>query len=421
MNSVFALVDCNNFYVSCERLFQPKLAGRPVVVLSNNDGCIIARSNEAKALGIAMGAPYFKTRPLIKRHRVRVFSSNYTLYGDLSSRVMAVLQEQEPEVEIYSIDEAFLRLPESGAADLAGRLRSRIKKDVGLPVSIGIGPTKTLAKIANRVAKTEPRHHGVFALTDPKLTDTVLAGVPTSDIWGIGRRTSEKLLRYGITTGLELKNCDDAWIRKQLTVVGLRTVFELRGIPCIPIGHEPVPRKSLVCSRSFRYPVTSLRDLREAVAGYISTAARRLRSEGLRAGNLHVFLRTDRHRPDLPQHSESLLLRLDRPTSSTPLLIKKGLRGLATIYRQGFGYRKAGIMLTELNATGMRQQHLFTHSPRDDHAVMEALDSINARWGRDTIRYAASGLHRSWSMSREHVSPAYTTSWDELPVVKASS
>ena len=424
MKTVFALVDCNNFYASCERLFRPELEGKPVVVLSNNDGCIIARSNEAKALGIPMGAPYFKNRKFIERHNVEVFSSNYALYGDLSHRVMSILQQMEPEVEIYSIDEAFVRLPKRADSNLTGHaldLRKTIKKHVGIPVSIGIAPTKTLAKIANRIAKKDPRHHGVLNLTDHKSLDTILAGTQVEDIWGIGRRNSEKLHKQGIVTALDLKNSNDEWIRKHLTVVGLRTVMELRGTPCIPIDHEPTTRKSVVCSRSFRKPVFSLNDLGEAVSSYVSTAAEKLRQEGLVAGNLHVFVRTSPHRTNLPQHSGALMIRLQQPTSSTPALIKTALQGLKKIYKKDFAYQKAGVMLTELTTAGMVQQNLFQPLSKDNDAVMNVLDRINTRWGKNTLQYASSGVSKPWHMCQDHKSPAYTTNWNELPLVKTST
>ncbi len=423
MNTVFALLDCNNFYASCERLFRPELEGSPVVVLSNNDGCIIARSNEAKALGIPMGAPYFKNSSLIEKHHVEVFSSNYALYGDLSHRVMTILQQMEPEVEIYSIDEAFIRLPKNAGSALTEHalfLRKKIKKDVGIPVSVGMGPTKTLAKVANRIAKKDPGHGGVFDLANCQNRDTLLAGIEVGDIWGIGRRNSEKLYSQGIRTALDLKNSNDEWIREHLTVVGLRTVMELRGIPCIPIDHEPAPRKSVVCSRSFRKPVFSLTDLGEAVSSYVSVAAAKLRSEGLMAANLHVFLRTNRHRKNLPQHAETRMVSLVQPTSSTPALIRQALLGLAKIYQEGFAYQKAGVMLTELAKTGMRQQNLFQPLPKNNGDVMDAVDRINSRWGRNTVQYASSGLEKPWCMSQERKSPAYTTNWEELPIVKAS-
>ncbi len=423
MNTVFALVDCNNFYASCERLFRPELEGRPVVVLSNNDGCVIARSNEAKALGIPMGAPYFKHRSIIEKNRVEVFSSNYALYGDLSQRVMSILQQLEPEVEIYSIDEAFIRLPVSRNVNLTEHaldIRKKIKQYTGIPVSIGIASTKTLAKVANRIAKKNPGCQGVFDLSAGEDVDELLAGIEVGDIWGIGRRHTEKLNRQGVMNGLDLKNSNDEWIREHLSVVGLRTVMELRGIPCIPLDHEPVPRKSVVCSRSFRKPVFSLSDLEEAVSCYVSTAAEKLRQEGLAAGNLHVFVRTNRHRTNLPQHSGTLMVRLQQPTASTPVLIRAALEGLKKIYKNDFAYQKAGVMLTELTEPGMVQQNLFEPLPVSNGAVMGALDEINSRWGRSTLQYASSGIAKPWRMAQDRKSPAYTTSWSELPVVRAS-
>ena len=422
-DTVFALVDCNNFFVSCERLFRPDLEGRPVVVLSNNDGCIIARSNEAKALGIAMGAPYFQNRAFIERQGVEVFSSNYALYGDMSQRVMSLLQQLEPEVEIYSIDEAFIRLPASTAEGLVNRalrLRLRIKQDVGMPVSIGLGPTRTLAKIANRIAKKNPALQGVFDLTACADLDRLLAGIPTGDIWGIGRRHTEMLRQQGVFSALDLKSRDDQWLRRHLSVTGLRTAMELRGIPCIAMDQAPVPRKSVICSRSFRKPVSSLSDLGEAISCHVSTAAEKLRAEGLAATNLHVYMRTSPHRPDLPQHAASLLVRLPQPTASTPALITAALRGLQQIFQPGHGYQKAGVMLTELTSGAMIQQSLFHRPLREDRAVMAALDAVNQRWGRDTLHYASSGLDRPWRMSQDRKSPAYTTRWDELPVVQAA-
>ena len=424
MTTVFALIDCNNFYASCERLFRPELEGKPVVVLSNNDGCIIARSNEAKTLGIPMGAPYFKNKSLIEKNGVEVFSSNYALYGDLSQRVMAILQQEEPEVEIYSIDEAFIRLPqmrETNLTVLARSLRTKVKKCVGIPVSIGIGPTKTLAKVANRIAKKKPGLNGVFDLTSHTDMDSLLGRVEVGDIWGIGRRNTEKLHRQGIATALDLKNSNDEWIRKHLSVVGLRTVMELRGTPCIPLDHEPVPRKSVVCSRSFRKPVFSLADLGEAISSYVSVAAEKLRNEELTAGNLHVFVRTNRHRKNLPQYSANLMIPLQQPTSSTPLLIKAALQGLKKIHKKDFAYQKAGVMLTELTSSGMIQQDLFLPQTKDNGAVMSALDAINSRWGRNTLQYASSGITKPWRMAQDRKSPAYTTSWHELPKVKAST
>lgn len=421
----FALVDCNNFYVSCERLFKPDLRNRPVVVLSNNDGCIIARSNEAKALGVGMGDPYFKKKAFLRKHRVQVFSSNYALYGDLSHRVMMILQQEEPEVEIYSIDESFVRLPAQYGRTMTERgqkLKERIGRCVGIPVSIGLGSTKTLAKIATSVAKKYPGYQGVFDLESCPDPDAVLAGIKVNKVWGIGRRSAGKLNQQGVYTALDLKNSDKLHIRKLLGLSGQRTLMELRGQSCITLEECPPARKSIVSSRSFRKPITELQDLKEAVSSYISIAACKLRDQNLAAINLHVFLATSRFRTNIQQFSGSRMIALSRATSCTPILIKAGLQELTSLYKPGYPYNKAGIMLTGLSRATMQQQHLFI--PSDDirnKPLMKALDRINNRWGRDVLRYGSSGLAREWSMKQTRKSPAYTTSWAELPEVKAIS
>jgi DNA polymerase V len=419
---LYALLDCNNFYASCERLFRPELEGCPVVVLSNNDGCVIARSNEAKALGVGMGEPFYKCQPLLERHQVAVFSSNYALYGDLSQRVMDVLCQLEPEVEVYSIDEAFFRLPQdTPEAILAnGRaIRATVRRQVGLPVSIGYGPTKTLAKIANRIAKKRPEHGGVFAILDEEV-DSILATVEVGDIWGIGRQSARRLATRGISTALDLKNADPAWVRKQLTVTGARTQQELRGTPCLALEASPVPRKSIVTSRSFGRRVTELADLREAVATYVTIAAEKLRGARRKAGCLQVFLTTNRFREEAPQYANSQAVTLGRATSSTPELIGRALTLLDELYRPGYVYQKVGVMLLDLRPENAGQGELF--APPESTAnreLMAALDTINHRWGRDTLRYAATGLARPWWLRQAKKSPAYTTDWGQLPVVKA--
>ena len=424
MKKLFALVDCNNFYASCERLFRPELNGKPLVVLSNNDGCVIARSNEAKALGIAMGAPYFQARDVIRRHDVRVFSSNYALYGDLSHRVMDVLQQMEPDVEIYSIDEAFISLPCGNARDMAEyarHLKKQVNQYVGIPVSIGIAQTKTLAKIANRAAKKNAYHEGVFTLMDHREIDTLLAAVAVADVWGIGRQYAKKLNSHGIYNALHLKNVDDAWIRKHLTVNGLRTAMELRGVSCLPLQDIQPDRKSIVCSKSFGRPVDSLADLREAVSTYVSVAAEKLRALKSAASSLQVVLTTNRFRKDLPQHSGSLTAALPQPSSHTPTLNKFALQCLERVYKLNHQYQKAGIMLTGLVSQDCRQRNLFCAADNDtETTLMNAVDRINGRWGRNTMQFAAAGLKKTWNMRQSRKSPAYTTNWDEIPVVKAS-
>lgn len=417
----FALVDCNNFYVSCERLFDPRLQNQPVVVLSNNDGCIIARSEEAKQLGVAMAEPYYKIETFLKKHGVRVFSSNYALYGDLSHRVMDVLQRLEPEVEVYSIDEAFVALPVGtgrSAKEYASFMRQQIAQQVGIPVSIGIGSTKTLAKVANRVAKREKQLHGVFDLGQCSSVDSVLARFSTADVWGIGRRSAEKLRNCGIGNALQLKNANDAWLRKNLTITGLRTALELRGTSCIALDDVGAASKSIVSSRSFCHPVTQLGDLKEAVASYVTIAAEKLRRQKRIAGSVQVFLLTNRFRKELPQYSAGQTVRLRQATGETSVLIGEALGCLTRIYKSGYQYQKTGVMLTDLGSAACEQLPLFGGDCRRS-GLMEALDQINGRWGRNTLQYAAAGLDKPWSMKQQYKSPSYTTRWDELPVVKA--
>jgi DNA polymerase V len=420
---MFGLIDCNNFYASCERLFRPDLAKKPLVVLSNNDGCIIARSNEAKALGIGMGTPYFKQESLIRRHNVAAFSSNYPLYGDMSHRVMDVLMRLEPEVEVYSIDEAFIRLPASGHAALENQgrlLRTAVEKQTGIPVSIGFGPTKTLAKIANRFAKKNRAAAGIFIIDDRQPLDDLLAAVEVGDIWGIGRRHAARLQRQSIRNALQLKNCADAWVRKQLTVTGLRTVMELRGVSCISLEKVPPAKKSICTSRSFGQPVDRLDHLQEAVATYAAQAAYKLRRGGLRATVVDVFLRTNSFKKEEPQYCRRKTFTLPAPSSDTAILIKTALTLLEAIYRQGYRFQKAGVLLQDLVPENCEQLCLFQAPARHGASLMKAVDEINRRWGRDTIQSAAAGLAREWHFRQAKKSPAYTTCWSELPIAKAS-
>ena len=423
MPSIFALLDCNNFYVSCERVFNPGLAGKPVVVLSNNDGCVIARSNEAKALGIGMGEPYFRCKALLERHQVRIFSSNYALYGDMSRRVMEVLGALEPEVEVYSIDEAFFRLP--GAAEetlrrLGGRIRQIIGQYTGIPVSIGFGATKTLAKIANRLAKTNPEHEGVFALLPDGDIDAVLKRIAVGEVWGIGPRSSRKLAGRGIRTAFDLSRADEAWVRRNLSVTGVRTSHELRGIPCFSLEETPSPPHSLACSRSFGTPVSTLAEMREASVSYVSRAAEKLRQQRLQAGCLTLYLTTNRFRADQPQHAVGRTLILASPTADTSVLIAQVVRGLKELFRPGYAYQKVGVILTDLIPARIHQVNLFVPPGRNRGNLQQALDRINRIWGRDTLQYASAGLSKPWHHKQVRKSPSYTTNWRELPVVQAT-
>ncbi len=417
---LFALVDCNNFYASCERVFNPRLAGKPVIVLSNNDGCVVARSNEAKALGIAMGVPEFQIRPLIHAHKIQVFSSNYTLYGDMSQRVMETLQQFSPEVEVYSIDEAFLSLSGFESRNLTeyGRtIRATVKQWTGIPVSVGIAETKTLAKIAGHLAKRSPDAAGVCDLTAYQERDGLLANIPVTEVWGIGPSYAKRLMQHGITSALALRQADDQWIRKQMGVVGLRTVHELRGISCLPLEQCPPTKQGITCSRSFGKPVTTLAEMREAVAAYTARAAEKLRGEQLAASTLTVFLTTNPF-TDEPQYSNSLTCRLPVATDATLELLRTALHGLETLYRDGYRYKKAGVMLLELVPVSQVQANLFDQADRDRATrLMRAVDRLNAHDGTDTVRFGAVGLTQRWRARFTNRSQAYTTNWQELPLV----
>lgn len=420
MPPIFALVDCNNFYASCERVFNPKLIGQPIVVLSNNDGCIVARSNEAKALGIGMGVPEFQVRSLLRAHQVHVFSSNYTLYGDMSQRVMETLGQFCPDLEVYSIDEAFLSMVGFERRDLTeyGRqIRRTVKQWTGIPVSVGIAETKTLAKIANRMAKRTPDTGGVFDLLACPDRDTLLDRVAVEDVWGIGRNHTHMLKQHGITTAFQLREVDDQWIRKRMGIVGLRLVMELRGVSCMDLEQCPAPKQSLTCSRAFGTLINTLEEMEEAISVYTSRVAEKLRREQLTATVLTVCLTTNEFREG-PQYNNSLTLNLPVVTDSTSELIGCALQGIRAIYRDGYLYKKAGVILTGLVPATQSQADLFDSKDRGkSNRLMSALDSINNRWGAGTLHYASSGIIKAWKTQFHRRSPAYTTDWDALPVV----
>ena len=415
---MFALVDCNNFYASCERVFQPKLRGKPVVVLSNNDGCVIARSNEVKALGIDMGAPYFQIKNLIRQHGIAVFSSNYTLYGDMSARVMETLREFTSDVEVYSIDEAFcdlLGFANRNLDEYGHILRNKVKQWTGIPVSIGVAKTKTLAKIANKVAK---KADGVLVLDKPDFTNAVLSLVNVGDIWGIGRRWTAFLNGHGVKTALEFANLPDHWIRKHMHIVGLRTAHELRGISCIPMEDAPKPKKNIIVSRSFGQSVTTLEGMLEAIISYTTRAGEEMRSQQLVAKHIQVFLTTNRFNND-PYYANSITLEFPIATSYTPELIQYATTGIKRIYRKGFRYKKCGLMMMDLTSQHQPQFDIFETQDREkQHTVMAALDTINSRWGTGTLFYAGAGIKKPWAMKRGHKSPHYTTEWDDLLTIQ---
>ena len=414
---MFALVDCNNFYASCERVFNPGLNGKSIVVLSNNDGCIIARSNEAKALGIKMGQPAFEIEPVLKKYHVTVFSSNYTLYGDMSQRVMNTLGEFTPNIEIYSIDEAFLDL--SGfrfdLADYGEKIRYTVGRNTGMPVSVGIAPTKTLAKIANHVAKEENR--GVFVLG--KDLEAVLKRLPVGEIWGIGGRYAEFLNRHKIFSALDYVQAPDNWIKKYLSVVGLRTKKELMGISCIPLELVPPAKKAICTSRSFGRLLKEYDLVEEAIANHAASCAYKLRKQACCANLIMVFVHTNQFRKQDKQYAKNIVLRLPVPSNSSIELVKYAKFGLKKIFKPGYNYKKAGVIVSGIAPDSQSQQSLFDRVNRIKHQkVMEAMDKINDRYGRAKVRIGTQGTERKWKLKQEQLSPCYTTQWNDLITIK---
>lgn len=418
-HKLYALIDCNSFYVSCERVFDPSLEGKPVVVLSNNDGCAVSRSKEAKKW-IPMGAPIFKYKKEVILHDIKLFSSNYTLYSDMSNRVMAALSRFTTEMEVYSIDEAFLSLEEKDATEHAKLIRKMVKKWTGIPVSIGIGSTKTLAKVANKIAKSNPELGGVFNIDKHPKINEVLKKIKTIDIWGVGRRQTENLKNYGINSAYDLKTAPDYWIRKKLSVMGLRTAWELRGTSCIDIEKIPSERKGIIRSRSFQKDVTTFEGLKEAVAIHASRGGEKLRESGLIASYITVFIRTNKHKKEDFQYATSAGCFFPEPTSYTPDLIKYSLINLEKIFEPNCKYKKAGIALSGL--VPEKEHQLSLLNPGTNYKrnldLMKAVDNINGNWGTNTVRFACSDF-KDTKAPRALMSKRYTTNWNELPVVKA--
>lgn len=420
--SLWALVDCNNFYASCERLFRPDLWYKPVVVLSNNDGCVIARSQEAKEIGIPMGEAAFKLQPLLEKHNVAVFSANFSLYGDISNRIMEILEHLCPKCEQYSIDEAFLQLDRaiiSNLPDFCSNLRSIIQKWTGIAVSIGVGRTPTLAKLANHIAKKHSQYNGLYSLARKNYDiDKALACIPVGEIWGIGKGHRKKLSANGIKTALDLKNTDDVWIKRNLTVTGLCTALELRGITCQTTWENPDwKRKSLLHSRSFGNRVYGFEELSEAVSTFTARCAERMRGMKLVAGGVGVRIRTGNF--DNNSYATSGSCQLIAPTDDTACLIKNAKSILKNIYMPGQPYAKAAVMFFDLAKKDNRQLTMFEPQSAMSDRLMDVLDSVNRRYGKLTLRYGAMGLHKAdWHMRQQKRSQAYTSDWNELAVVE---
>ena len=424
MKTVFALVDCNNFYASCEKLFRPDLRDTPVIVLSNNDGCVVARSQEAKALGIKMGVPVHHIRSEIRLHGIHLFSSNYTLYGDLSRRVMTTLETLVPRLDVYSIDGAFLDLTgveRVVSLESFGRqVKDTVVQDTGLPVCVGIAPTRTLAKLANYAAKKYQATKGVVDLTDTGRQRRLMALVPVDEVWGVGRKLSVKLQAMDITTALELADADPSTLRNQFSVVLERTIVELNGIACLPWKDVPQPKKQIMCSRSFGAPVKVLSDLAEAVAQFAVRVTEKLRKGEQYAGALTVFVRTNSFRTELPQYSNSASVKLIIPTQDSRVIVRQVLSLLRRMYRTGYDYAKAGVMLSDMVDEAAIQEDLFAGSElrQNDRSarLMSVMDEIN-RKSRTKVCSARQAGPAAYAMRREHLSPAYTTDWSQLPKV----
>ncbi len=428
--TAIALIDGNNFYVSCERVFQPELEGKPVVVLSNNDGCVVARSQEVRALGVPMGAPWFKLRDLAKQHGIIAKSSNYTLYADMSQRMHAVIGQFAPEQEIYSIDETFLDLTgfRRDLVDYGLQIRQRVRQWTGIPVCVGIGSSKTLAKLANHSAKkvlVPDMAQGVadFNQMSAKDLNQLFGSVDVGEVWGVGRKLKERLYGMNIQTVKDLRDSSVSRIKNEFNVVLARTVAELNGESCLAIEEVAPPKQQIVSSRSFGQPVYLLEDLNEAVVSYTSRASEKLRKQAHVAGAIQVFLQTNPFKPDEPQYNNAVTVKLVKPTDNPFRLSEAALYGLKRIYKMGYAYKKAGVMLTALCPGSQVPVDLFSgfDEPGTERAknLMATLDEINAKMGRGTVRSAGEGIQKAWAMRSDKKSREYTTDWEQLAVVTA--
>jgi DNA polymerase V len=419
--NIYVLIDCDNFYVSCERIFRPDLRNKPVVVLSNNDGCIVSRSNEAKELGIQMGTPYFKIEDLADKNAIHVFSSNYSLYADISQRIVNVLEKFSQDIEVYSIDESFLKLSmdENKCQQYAVNIRETILTDVGIPTTLGIAYTKTLTKVASKIAKKDCKYKGVLSLLSTKDNDMYLERIEVDDIWGVGRKYSKLLKTMGICTAKDLKYVDKRLIRKKMTVNGYRTVMELNNIECIPFQESPPKKKSIVNSRSFGALTSSLSDIKEALAMNVTRAGEKLRKEDCVAAFMTVFVTTSPFRK--PYYSKSIGVKLPYPVSDSSTLIKYAFFGLDKIFKKGYLYKKSGVMLTDICPLNHVQLNFaaneFLDHLENNEKIMNSVDYINTKWGKDTVKIASLGTKNKLRMKQCKKSPRYTSSWEELLVV----
>lgn len=414
---MFALIDCNNFYASCERVFRPDLNGKPVVVLSNNDGCVIARSNEAKALGIPMGAPAFQYEDVFVKHNVHVFSANFALYGDMSHRVMTILSEYSPEIEIYSIDEAFLNLDgleHLNLLDYGNKIRNRVLRWTGIPISIGIAPTKALAKVANKIAKKFPeKTSGVYILDDQEKITKALKWLAVEDVWGIGRRHSKRLKAIGVKTAYDFIQLDDNYVKRKMTIVGLRLKRDLQGIPTIQM-EDIHAKKNIATTRTFETNYSEFEQINERVITFAVSCGEKLRKQNSACNSLMVFIHTNQHREDLPQYSRNIVVKLPFPTNSGIELAKFASQALKQIFKPGYFYKKAGVIVMDFTPAEIPQYDLFENSDERHKPLMQAVDKINSRYGQHKIRLAAQDQKRVWKMKQEKLSPRYTTKLSDI-------
>lgn len=418
---MFGLIDCNNFYASCERVFQPALNGKAIVVLSNNDGCVIARSAEAKALGIPMGEPAFKLKELIESNQVAVFSSNYVLYGDMSHRVMTTIGAFVPEMEIYSIDEAFLFLngfENINLYEMGGKLVRTVKRNTGIPVSLGIAPTKTLAKVANKFAKKYKAYNSVCIIDTDEKREKALKLTKIGDVWGIGRQFSKKLEYHSVNTAWDFTQRTKSWVRQNMGVVGERMWLELRGTPCIET-ESPKSKKTICTSRSFGEKLTTIEPIKEAVANFAASCAEKLRAQKSTAGVIIVFIHTNPFATNQPQYYNQAVLQLPVSSNDSSELIDYAVRGLKSIFREGYLYKKAGVIVSEISPQRPLQADMFDTRDRTKYnKVMEAMDKINASFGRQKVKIGTQGFDRKWKLKNEKLSPCYSTNIKDIMVVK---
>ena len=415
-----ALVDCNNFYVSCERLFRPDLQQQPVVVLSNNDGCVVSRSNESKALGVKMGQPWFECRQLEQDHGLMALSSNYALYADLSNRVMSILSDFSPNHEVYSIDECFVDLTGiPKLREVSYAMRERVGMWTGIPVCVGIGPTKTLAKLANHVAKKHPRSKGVFnynALTAEQKA-RLLAQLPVEEVWGVGRKLTKRLEVYGVRSALDLREAHISTLRAEFGVVMEKIQRELQEVACIKLEDVQPDKQQIISSRSFGGMVTELPVLKDALSTFVANACAKLRAQNSHAAVIQVFLQTNRFRKDLPQYMPSLAVPLPYPTNDSLEVNRWADYLCERMFKDGYQYKKAGVMLSEISPVTRQQGDLLETAPAGNQRLMQALDTLNKRYGRGAVKISTQGAYKDWQMRQERKSPCYTTQWDEVPVV----